>query len=80
MDVLLGYREAQGDSAIPVQGFRYDMYARIIHTYHGQTDLDQISQICGGTPIYFCFLLVSVGQLVSVGHHDAFLGYRVDID
>ena len=41
--VLLGYREAQGASAIPVQGLRYDVYVRIIHTYQGHIDLDQIS-------------------------------------
>ena len=38
--LILGYREAQGASTVPVQGLRYDMYARIIHTYQGHTDLD----------------------------------------
>ena len=41
--ILLGYGEAQGTSAIPVQGLRYEMYIRIMHTYQGRIDLDQIS-------------------------------------
>ena len=61
------------------------MYARIIHTYQGHTDLDRYRRY-SAEPRYtvrvypswifdpLCFLLV------SVGHHDAFVGYRVVID
>ena len=80
--VLLGYREAQGASAIPVQGLRYGMYAHIPGSYRSRSDVVDMRRNPDiplefarvGFCIHFSFFLV------SVGHHDAFVGYRVVIN
>ena len=84
--VLLGYREAHGASAISVQGFAV-WYVRTYHThlpgsYRSISDMVDMRRN-PDIPLEFArvgFFTHFGFLLVSVGHHDAFVGYRVVID